>query len=103
MTTIEVNNIVSAVAEACGVTVEEITSLSRKREIVVARQLAMSEVRRQSGFSTGAVGRIFNRDHATVIYSCSAIEKAKSVHDPYLMGVLDNYKSVKNKYNDASR
>ncbi len=57
-------------------TKEEICSKSRKRSIAWPRQVAMFLARRYTDASLEAIGREFNRDHATVLYSVKRIKKA---------------------------
>ncbi len=56
-------------------TKEEICSRSRKRSITWPRQLAMYLARKQTDVSLEAIGREFNRDHATVIHSIERVRK----------------------------
>lgn len=63
---------IAYVASQTGVTVEEITGKSRKARITEARQAAMYEARKHTGKFTTTIGRVFNRDHSTIIYGCQA-------------------------------
>ncbi len=56
-------------------TVDEIRSKSRKRSIAKPRQIAMFLSRRFTEASLEAIGREFNRDHATVLHSVKRIKK----------------------------
>ncbi len=56
-----------------GFTVEEITSKSRQRPLVTARQVGMYVVRELTDLSYPNIGRVFgDRDHTTVMH---AVEK----------------------------
>lgn len=54
--------------ESTGFTVEQICSQSRKKELAAARQVICMLLRWESKTTT-AIGKVINRDHATVIYS----------------------------------
>jgi len=54
---------------------EEICSKSRKRSIAWPRQVAMYLARCHTDASLEAIGREFNRDHATVLHSVKRIRK----------------------------
>ncbi len=57
------------------ITEDEITSKSRKQKIVFPRQIAMYLSRRFTDQTLQAIGKSFNRYHATAIRSVGAIEK----------------------------
>ncbi len=52
-----------------GVSLEELGSRSRRREISVPRQVAMYLARKHTEDSLVDIGRIFNRNHATVLHA----------------------------------
>lgn len=54
---------------------EELCSRSRKRAVVWPRQVAMYLARRYTDASLEAIGRMFNRDHATVYHSVNQIKE----------------------------
>jgi chromosomal replication initiator protein len=60
--------VVTAVARYFEVSVEELKSKSRHKQIVVPRQIAMYLLREDAHLSTPEVGRILNRDHTTVLH-----------------------------------
>ncbi len=60
------------------ITKEELCSKSRERRVTFPRQVAMYLCRKFTGESLQAIGKLFNRDHATVIYAISKVEKALS-------------------------
>lgn len=59
--------ILAEAAERHGLTVEDLTGLSRKQKVVVARWEVMRALR-DLGRSTPRIGQILNRDHSTVIH-----------------------------------
>lgn len=51
------------------VTINELKSPRREKRIVLARQEAIWRVKKETAMSLPAIGRKFNRDHTTVIWS----------------------------------
>jgi chromosomal replication initiator protein len=54
---------------------DQLESKSRKRSITYPRQIAMYLSRTHTGESLEAIGKAFNRDHASVIHSIASISK----------------------------
>ena len=54
------------------VTVEQIVSAARHREVTDARAVAMAAMR-QIGLSSVFIGRVVNKDHTTVLYAASRV------------------------------
>lgn len=58
-----------------GINMSDMKSKSRKRPIVIARQIAMYFIRKYTKTTLKQIGKMFgNRDHSTVIYSCDTVE-----------------------------
>lgn len=71
---ITADDIKQMVAQAFGVTVAEINGASRRKGIVLARQVSMHLVRELTGASLPEIGRSFGgKDHSTVVHSCQKI------------------------------
>lgn len=72
---ITVENIKRLVAEHFDVPVEKLQGKTRKRSIVIARQLSMYLAKNLTNKSLKTIGENFGgRDHSTVIYSCKAVQ-----------------------------
>ncbi len=72
---ITVEFIQNLVAEHFSVPVEKLKGQTRKRSIVIARQLSMFLAKKLTDKSLKAIGANFGgRDHSTVIYSCKAVQ-----------------------------
>jgi chromosomal replication initiator protein len=72
---ITVEYIQKLVAEYFNVPVEKLAGKTRKRSIVVARQLSMYLAKNLTNKSLKAIGSQFGgRDHSTVIYSCRTVQ-----------------------------
>ena len=67
--------IMAIVAEHFGVTVDDLKSKRRNREVSVPRQIAMFLVRELNGTSLPTIGMEFGgKDHTTVIHACKKVE-----------------------------
>ncbi len=91
---LSLEQIAAAVTQKTGVTLEEMRSKSRKRDIVMARQLVMFLARHLTSLSMKQIGTFLNRsDHTSVIYACSQIEE-KLKADPHLKKLIEGIKST---------
>ncbi len=72
--TITIDEIIKKVSSYYGVEVESLNTRSRKREVVLVRQVAMYLSKKHLDMSTSKIGQyIGNRDHATVLHACKTI------------------------------
>jgi Bacterial dnaA protein helix-turn-helix len=79
---ISMTPVIARVAETSGISIEQILGPARgKKPVTDARREAMWLCRRL-GFSYSAIGRRFNRDHATVMLACRK-------HDRLSTGMLN--------------
>ena len=71
---LEPNQVVSAVASAFGITNERLLGRDRSREIALPRQVAMYLMREMANFSLPQIGEALGgRDHTTVMYACDKV------------------------------
>jgi chromosomal replication initiator protein len=73
--TITIDVIKRLVSKYYGIGLSEMVSRSRKQAVVRPRQMAMFLSRRYTDAPLEAIGKSFNRYHATVLHSIGAIEK----------------------------
>ncbi len=72
---ITVGFIQELVADHFEVSVDKLQGKTRKRQVVIARQLSMYLAKKMTNQSLKAIGENFGgRDHSTVIYSCKAVQ-----------------------------
>ena len=71
---ITIDDIINTVSDYYGVEVNALNTRSRKREVVLVRQVAMFLAKKYLDMSTSKIGQyIGNRDHATVLHACKTI------------------------------
>ncbi|TVQ14197.1 MAG: chromosomal replication initiator protein DnaA [Bacteroidetes bacterium] len=72
---ITIEHIQSTVGEYFNIPIDKITSSTRKREIVQARQLAMFFSKAYTKHSLAAIGsKLGKKDHATVLHACKTVK-----------------------------
>lgn len=80
-------DVIGAVAEKMHVEEEQMMGRSRAGAVTQARQIAMYLLCQVHGASTTEVGRIFGRDHSTVIHAIGRIRE-RAAADPAIQGVI---------------
>jgi chromosomal replication initiator protein len=66
-------NILQIVAGAFSISKDELLGKGRQKHIALARQTAMYLIKENSGLSLPAVGKIFGRDHTTILHACRKV------------------------------
>ena len=70
-----IDDILDKVCSHYNVTMTAVNSRSRKKDIVMARQVSMYMAQKYTKMPASRIGKLVgNRDHSTVIHSCSKIE-----------------------------
>ncbi len=78
---ISVNDIVDLVCKHYGVATNAIYTKTRKRDVVLARQVSMYLAKKNTELSAAKIGvMIGNKDHATVVHACKTIKEQMSVN-----------------------
>ncbi|MBQ7298720.1 MAG: chromosomal replication initiator protein DnaA [Clostridia bacterium] len=83
------DKILNAVARKYGVTIEDIRGKRRTREIAQARHVSIYIMRNVTDLSLPSLGRVFNRDHTTILSSVETIQ-AKIREDASLENDIDD-------------
>lgn len=98
---ISVEFIQELVAKHFDVPVEKLSGKTRKRHIVVARQLSMFLAKKMTDQSLKAIGDMFGgRDHSTVIYSCKTVQDLLDTDMIFKDTVNEIEKKIKLSLND---
>ena len=93
---ITVESILELVCEYFDVSSDLVRGQTRKRHVVVARQISMYLAKEHTDCSLKKIGSHFgNRDHSTVIYSCRTVRDLMDTDDTFLQSVNDVNKKVK--------
>lgn len=84
------------VANHYEIKVDTLQGKTRKRSIVIARQLSMYLAKNLTNKSLKAIGENFGgRDHSTVIYSCRAVQDMMDTDNNFKSTVADLEKKIK--------
>jgi chromosomal replication initiator protein len=79
-----IDDIVETVCNHFNVSTAAISSKSRKREFVVARQVSMYLAQKYTKMPAARIGKLVGgRDHSTVIHSCSQVEQRMKVDQAF--------------------
>ncbi|MBO4217509.1 MAG: chromosomal replication initiator protein DnaA [Clostridia bacterium] len=70
----KIDRIISMVSQHTGVPEEEIKGKKRTKEIAMARHICIYMLRTQTELSFPSIGKIFGRDHSTIMYSIDLIQ-----------------------------
>ena len=91
--TLTIETITKVVCDHLGVAENKIRDKTRKKEIVLARQIAMFLAKELTLSSLKTIGLHFGgRDHSTVIHACNSIEDYKS-RDSSLQSIIDDIRN----------
>lgn len=72
------NEIIREVCELKGCTVEEVKSKARTQHVAWVRQDCMLALRENTRMSLPSIGRMFNRDHTTVMWGIKQSKKRRA-------------------------
>lgn len=83
------NLIITEVSRFYGIEPDSIRSLSRKKESLIPRQVAMYIIRENTGLSLPEIGREFGKDHTTVMNSIRKVEEAMAKDTKFKSQIKD--------------
>ena len=90
-----VERIISKVASKYGMTSEDIKSRKKTKEIAYARHICIYIIRNITDMSLPTIGKIFGRDHSTVMASLSVIDNGKKKSPLLDVEIRDLIKEIK--------
>ncbi len=67
--------VINQIVKRKDITLEQLKSKCRKRNLVEARYLYAYIMKRKSKYTLEHIGRIINRDHSIIIYYCNSFEQ----------------------------
>jgi len=74
-TSVTVDKIFTAVSKKYNITKDDIVSAKRTKDIAQTRHISIYLIRKITDMSLPNIGKIFNRDHSTIISSIETVEK----------------------------
>ncbi len=84
------DEVVRMVADAFGITVEQILARDRSRQVALPRQIAMYLLREEAKISLPQIGEVLGgRDHTTVMYACDKVSDLLEGDDRLRRQVVD--------------
>lgn len=94
-----IDDIMDTVCNHFNVTATAVNSKSRKRDYVVARQVTMYLAQKYTKMPASRIGKLVgNRDHSTVIHSCSKVEERLKLDHSFgeeLMSIENSFRLKK--------
>ena len=91
---VTVDKIFAAVYRRYGISKEDLLGTRRTREIAQARHISIYLIRKVTEMSLPNIGKIFGRDHTTVMSSCEAVEKRLRTDAELVMNINAMIKEV---------
>ena len=73
------NQIIESVCDFYGLTPAQIKGKCRLRSYVKGRFISMYLLRKRTGLTLAEIGRMFHRDHTSIIHACQTIEEVLSL------------------------
>lgn len=89
--------ILKEVGKYYSITTDKLSSSNRTKEMVQPRQVAMYLVRHLTNYSLPEIGKVFSRDHTTVLHSIHKIEEYLKTTDDMKNIIDDLIKNIRNQ------
>lgn len=72
---LDLHDVAAQIAKKCGVTMSDLKSKNRNKDVAIARQIACYVMKKMTNHSLQAIGHFLNgRDHSTIIHAITSIE-----------------------------
>ena len=88
------DSIIDCVADYYSLSPEVLRGDSRKKEIALARHVAVYLTREMTGLSLPRIGDAFGRDHSTIINSCEKVTKLLDTSQDMKASIADLKKII---------
>ena len=89
-------NIITTAATRTGIPIVELIGKTRRRDIVMARHCVMWIMRKKQHMTLSMIGKVFDRDHTSVIHGITKVNDYLDTHD-------EVYLPIHNKIVDGTR
>lgn len=89
--------ILKTVAIFYSMPVDQILANKRSKDTVRPRQMAMYLIRKLTNYSLPEIGKVFNRDHTTVMHACNKIEDERKINpetDDIIRTLIENIQNL---------
>lgn len=93
--TVTVDRIISKVSKKYGIDEDDIKSRKKTKEIANARHACIYIIRKLTELSLPAIGKIFGRDHTTIMSSLSVVENEIKRNPMYEVEISELIKEIK--------
>ena len=97
---VDVANFLSSIAANYSLKVADILSPSRKQQLVEVRQVVWYILYHQEKKNYTRIGRMFKRDHATILYGVKKVESLRAIGD---FQISNHYKTISTIYKNIRR
>ncbi len=88
-------NIIKKVANYFEISEEDLKSTKRRQEILIPRQVSMYIIKENLDITLDGIGKIFNKDHSTVLNSINKIDKKLEDEPTFMMQVKEINRSIR--------
>ncbi len=95
--TVTIDKILTMVSQKYGITVEDIKSRKRTSNVASARHISVYIIKKLTDRSLPAIGRVFGRDHTTIINSIETVEKRMNTEPSFDAEIKDLINRIKKR------
>lgn len=94
-TNVTIDKVLSIASKKFNISIEELKSKKRTKEIVFARHATIYIIRKITDMSLIAIGKIFNRDHSSIMHAIDAVENDLKTNQGLMLKVEEVINLVK--------
>ena len=92
----KIEELIKYVSRENNITIFELTSKTRKREVVTCRHEISYILHKVYKVNSSKVGSLFNRDHSTVLHSCKTVSNFIEIdkkYEKHMGNLINNFMS----------